>query len=59
MRVRTVHAEDTLELDKRVNREIASIEGNGGEVVNVSLAIHSTRLFCLYAMILFSDEVAE
>lgn len=59
MRVITVHAEDAFALDKRVNREIARIEGSGGEVVNVSLAIHSKKFFCLYAMILFSDEVAE
>lgn len=59
MRVRTVHEKDAYELDKSVNREIAIIEGNGGEIVNISLAIHSKRFFCLYAMILYSDEVGE
>ena len=59
MRVKTVYANDAFKIDEKVNREIARIEDNGGKVVNVSLAIHSTRLFCLYAMILFSGEAAE
>lgn len=59
MNVKTVYGEDSVKLDERVNSEIARIERNGGEVVNVSLAIHSSRLFCMYAMILFRGEDVE
>jgi len=51
--VETVMSSDIDELDEAVNRTINEIEYDGGKVVNVQLAIHSTKVFCLYAMIVY------
>ena len=52
-RVVTVMSSDIDEFDEEVNRIIKQIEYDGGEVVNVQLAIHSTKVFDLYAMIVY------
>lgn len=53
VQVECIHAETDCELEREINEACKRLTKYGYEVMNISYAIHSTRVFCLYAMIVY------
>ena len=53
VQVECIHSDTDVELQERINQFCEQLAKCGNEVINVSYAIHSTRTFCLYAMIVY------
>ena len=50
VQVECIHSETDVELQERINELCEQFAKCGDEVISVSYAIHSTRVFGLYAM---------
>ena len=53
VQVSCVCAETDCELENKINDICSDLAKDGYEVMNVSYAVHSTRVFCMYAMIIY------
>ena len=56
VQVECIHSDTDVELQERINQLCEQLAKCGDEVINVSYAIHSTRTFCLYAMIVYKTK---
>lgn len=57
VQVECIHSETDVELQERINRLCEQFAKCGDEVISVSYAIHSTRVFGLYAMIVYKTSL--
>lgn len=56
VQVECVRAESDVQLEEYVNRCCTRLAECGNEVMNISYAIHPTKVFCLYAMIVYKTN---
>lgn len=59
VQVECVYAETDVELQKRINNLCETLAINGDDVINVSYAIHSNRLFSMYAMVVYKTDISR
>lgn len=59
VQVECVYAETDVELQKRINNICETLAFNGDDVINVSYAIHSGRVFPMYAMVVYKTDISR
>lgn len=59
VQVECVYADTDVELQKRINNLCETLAMNGDDVINVSYAIHSGRLFSMYAMVVYKTDISR
>lgn len=59
VQVECVYAETDVELQKRINNICKTLAFNGDDVINVSYAIHSDRVFPMYAMVVYKTDISR